>query len=131
MLVPLGKDFTDVLSVVIIPASPDVNGVFEIPANVTTITDDEIDEFQQSFILVAEIGGEVPESFVCFQRQASGDTGCRGRAGATEIKILDNDGEFVNNRISLLVCFPRIHFILKWPCNGVKAMLPTVFFLAV
>ena len=106
MLVPLGKDFTDVLSVVIIPASPDVNGVFEIPANVTTITDDEIDEFQQSFILVAEIGSEVPVSFVCFQRQASGDTGCRGRAGATEIKILDNDGEFVNNRISLLVCFP-------------------------
>ena len=70
-----------------------MNGVFEIPASVTTIVDDEIDEFEQSFILVAEIGGDVPEIFVCFQRQAVGDTGCFGRSGATEIKIVDNDGE--------------------------------------
>ena len=78
VLVPLGKDFTDDSSVVTIPASPDVNGEFEIPANFTTIIDDEIDEFEQSFILVAEIGSEVPDSFVCFQRQAVG-TGCMGR----------------------------------------------------
>ena len=66
--------------------------MFEIPSSVTDIIDDEIDEFDQSFILVAEIGSDVPDSFVCFQRQAVG-TGCMGRAGATEIRIGDNDGE--------------------------------------
>ena len=87
MLVPLGKDFTDDPIAFEIPASPDENGVFAIPSSVTDIIDDEIDEFDQGFILVAEIGSDVPDSFVCFQRRATGDTGCRGRrAGATEIR---------------------------------------------
>ena len=103
MLVPLGKDFTDDPIVVEIPASPDANGVFEIPASVTDIIDDEVDEFEQSFILVAEIGSDVPESFVCFQRQAVGDTRCLGRAGATEIKIVDNDGEYFRTSFSCCV----------------------------
>ena len=114
VLVPLGKDFTDDPIVFEIPASPDVNGVFEIPANVTDIIDDEIDEFEQSFILVAEIGSEVPERFVCFQRQAVGDAGCLGRSGATEIVILDNDGEFVNNRTPLL-----LHFFSAVYCSAI------------
>ena len=85
MFVPLGKDFTDDPIAFEIPASPDENGVFEIPSS---IIDDEIDEFEQSFILVAEIGSDVPDSFVCFQRQATGDTDCLGRrAGSTEIKL--------------------------------------------
>ena len=107
MLVSLGKDFTDDPSVVTIPASPDQSGVFEIPANFTTIDDDEIDEFDQSFILVAEIGDDVPDSFVCFQRQAIGDTGCLGRAGATEIRIVDNDGEQQQNTTITLPFFNR------------------------
>ena len=114
LLVPLGKDFTDNPSVVTIPASPDRSGVFEIPANFTTIEDDEIDEFDQSFILVAEIGSDVPDSFVCFQRQAIGDTGCRGRAGATEIRIVDNDGEYLNNRTSLLLHFSLLCIVLQF-----------------
>ena len=113
MLAPLGKDFTDDPSVVTIPASPDVNGVFEIPANITRIEDDDIDEFDQSFILVAEIGDDVPERFVCFQRQAVG-TGCMGRAGATEIRIVDNDGEYLNNRTSLLLHFSLLCIVLQF-----------------
>ena len=121
MLVPLGKDFTDDPSVVTIPASPDVNGVFELPANITRIEDDDIDEFDQSFILVAEIGDDVPERFVCFQRQAVG-TGCRGRAGATEIKIVDNDGEnFCQQRASLLLHFSLLCIAFR-PCECGLAM---------
>ena len=66
-------------------------GVFEIELeNITH--DDDIDEIEQSFALVAEIGGDVPDSFACFQRHV-GDTECLGRTGATEIKIMDNDGK--------------------------------------
>lgn len=64
--------------------------MFVIPENYEVI-DDDIDEVEQSFALVAEIGEDVPESFTCFQRHVS-DTECFGRKGATEITILDNDG---------------------------------------
>ena len=114
MLVPLGKDFTDDPIAFEIPASPDENGVFEIYSSVTDVIDDEIDEFEQRFILVAEIGSDVPDSFVCFQRQATGDTGCMGRAGATEIKIVDNDGEYLNNRTSLLLHFSLLCIVLQF-----------------
>ena len=66
-------------------------GVFRIElVNITY--DDEIDEIEQSFTLVAEIGDDVPDSFACFQRHV-GDTDCFGRTGATEIRIMDNDGK--------------------------------------
>ena len=54
-----------------------------------SVIDDNVNEIEQSFALIAELGN-VPESFVCFQRQV-GDTECFGRRGATEIKIVDND----------------------------------------
>ena len=71
---------------------------FTIPQNFTII-DDEIDEVVQSFVLVGEIGADVPESFTCFQRE-EGETGCNvnmeptARFGATKIQINDNDGRF-------------------------------------
>ena len=66
-------------------------GVFEIELeNITH--DDDIDEIEQSFALVAEIGDDVPDSFACFQGQV-GDRACLGRTGATEIRIMDNDGK--------------------------------------
>ena len=66
-------------------------GVFEIELeNITH--DDDIDEIEQSFALVAEIGDDVPDSFACFQGQV-GDTECSGRTGVTEIRIMDNDGK--------------------------------------
>ena len=118
MLVSLGKDFTDDPSIVTIPASPDRSGVFEIPSSVTHIIDDEIDEFDQSFILVAEIGSDVPDSFVCFQRQAIGDTGCRGRAGATEIRIVDDDGKcFCQQRNIIILHYNTLFICHVLLCN--------------
>ena len=64
-------------------------GVFLIRLENVTI-DDDVDEIEQSFALVAELGPDVPDSFACFQRQMS-DTECFGRTGAIEIRIMDND----------------------------------------
>ena len=53
----------------------------------------------QSFVLVAEIGADVPERLTCFQREED-ETECNGnidpfaRFGATMISIIDNDGRF-------------------------------------
>ena len=117
MLVSLGKDFTDDPSIVTIPASPNRSGVFEIPSSVTDIIDDEIDEFDQSFILVAEIGDDVPDSFVCFQRQAIGDI-CMGRAGATEIRIVDNDGKcFCQQRNIIILHYNTLFIYHVLLCN--------------
>ena len=71
-----------------------MNGIFEIPANFTNIAD------EQCFILVAEIGSDVPDSFVCFQRLTPG---CLGRVGATEIKIMDNDGEYFCQQQNIII----------------------------
>ena len=111
MLVPLGKDFTDIPSKVTIPASPVVNGIYEIPANFTTIEDDGINEFKQSFILVAEIGDEVPDHFVCFQRLF---IVCRGRVGATEIRIVDNDGEYFCQQQDIII---SLQFLSAMYCS--------------
>ena len=59
------------------------------------ISDDNLDEDEQSFAIVAEIGPDVPENISCFQI-ALGHTGCRGRRGATEIRITDNDRKLSN-----------------------------------
>ena len=56
--------------------------------------DDNVDEIEQNFALVAQLGDDVPDNFTCFQTQV-GDTECLGRKGATEIKILDNDRKFL------------------------------------
>ena len=57
-----------------------------------TIEDDDIDEDEQSFAIVAEIGPDVPDNISCFQTGLR-DEECRGRRGATEIRIADNDRE--------------------------------------
>ena len=64
------------------------------------INDDNINEVEQSFAVVAKIGDDVPDDCYvksvgltecsCFQTQI-GDTECFGRSGATEIRITDND----------------------------------------
>ena len=66
-------------------------GTYTIPKNFA-VMDDDIDEIEQSFALVAELGRDVPERFVCFQTGV-GTENCFGRRGVTEIKIVDNDGE--------------------------------------
>lgn len=54
------------------------------------VIDDDVNEIEQSFALIAQLGDDVPDEFACFQTQV-GDTDCFGRTGATEIKIEDND----------------------------------------
>ena len=81
----------------------------EVPANggrrftlseFFTVVDDNIDEDEQSFAIVAAIGPDVPEQIKCFQF-GEGEVGCRGRRGATEIRIYDNDRELFTYH----VCF--------------------------
>ena len=86
-------DFTETSLTVRVPAATN-DGVqeFELP-NFFNVVDDDIDEVEQSFAIVAELGPdvtEVPFNFSCFQLQA-GETECFGRRGATEIRITDND----------------------------------------
>ena len=87
-----GEDFTDVATTAEVPAATtDSIQIYEIP-NFFSVRDDNVNEFTQSFAVVAEIGPDVPENSTCFRRQAGlGD--CFGRRGATEIRIIDNDRE--------------------------------------
>ena len=70
---------------------------FELP-EFYSIVDDEINEVEQSFALVAEIGPDVTDTCYvngiisecsCFKIEYE----CFGRSGATEIRITDNDRE--------------------------------------
>ena len=82
-------DFTHASLTIEIPAA---RTVFEVPVFFNVI-DDDINEVEQSFAVVAELGPDVTEApfnFSCFQLQA-GETECFGRRGATEIRITDND----------------------------------------
>ena len=91
-----GIDFTNTSFSV--KVTPDEGREFTIRREFN-ITDDAIDERVQSFVLVAEIGADVPDNFTCFQRQ-DGDRRCNNntadtaRFGATRIQINDNDGRF-------------------------------------
>ena len=90
MLAPVGVDFTNVSFSVTIPATEEESyGRFIIP-EMFNITDDDINESDQSFALVAQLGSDVPDRFACFQRYIN-DTECFGRSGATDIIIEDND----------------------------------------
>ena len=72
------------------------------------IIDDNIDEDEQSFAIVAEIGPDVPDGVSCFQT-ALGETDCFGRRGATQIRILDNDRKTLFYRFTLkLIPVPQL-----------------------
>ena len=83
---PPDPDFSDTPITITVPAD---SQTFEIPS-FFTINDDNIDENEQSFAVVAEIGQDVPDGVSCFQT-AVGETDCFGQRGATEIRITDND----------------------------------------
>ena len=66
---------------------------FELP-NFFQVIDDDIDEIDQSFAIVAELGPDVsdtPFNFSCFQTHITRGTQCFGRHGATDIIVYDND----------------------------------------
>ena len=82
---------------------PFANGKYELPwKNLFSITDDDINEVDHSFQLVATIGMDVPDNISCFQTQV-GETNCLGRSGATEIILVDNDRKL---HILLPKCVP-------------------------
>ena len=84
-------DFTDMTFNFTVEGTDIELGVFRIKLE-DIIIDDDVHEIEQSFALIAEIGDDVPDRFACFQRQV-GDTECFNRTGATEIRIMDNDGK--------------------------------------
>ncbi|CAI8013544.1 hypothetical protein GBAR_LOCUS8570 [Geodia barretti] len=80
-------DFSDNVITITVPANS--NPSYRID-QFFNISDDDIDEDEQSFAIVAEIGQDVPDGISCFQTEV-GATECFGRRGATEIRITDND----------------------------------------
>ena len=65
------------------------------------VINDTVNEIEQSFALVAVLGDDVPDDFACFQRHV-GDTECFNRAGATEIRIVDNDGRYIKKFVNMM-----------------------------
>ena len=78
-------DYDDMVFVKTVPPSSSQVLSLEI-----RIQDDDINEIEQRFALVGELGSEVPEEFACF-RVTFGEAVCRGRVGTTGIRIRDND----------------------------------------
>lgn len=90
----IGVDFIDRTHQITVPAS-NVFGIetFQLPQFLSVI-DDNIDESDQIFALVAEVGMDVPTNLTCFKLH-SADGNCHGQFGATEIIVRDNDCKFV------------------------------------
>ena len=96
----LGIDFSNISSTITVPAATTLGTQTYTIQRFFNVVDDNINELEQSFALVAEIGDDVPSNcFVegvglsdcsCFQTPY-GETQCFGRSGATEIRIADND----------------------------------------
>ena len=88
---PSGDDFSNEPLTITVPANQRSYTIKQF----FNISDDNIDEDEQSFAIVAEIGPDVPDGVSCFHTGVGG-TDCFGRRGATEIRITDNDREFSN-----------------------------------
>ena len=91
------SDFSTKATTITIPATASIaeeTAVFTLPNTILSITNDEVNEIEQSFALIAEIGSDVPDSFTCFQI-ADGDRDCvlDGRKGAARIRIVNDDGK--------------------------------------
>ena len=92
----VGTDFIDTTFSFKVEGASTGTGVLLITLENITI-DDDVNEIQQTFVLVAEIGYDVPNSFTCFQIQV-GDADClrSRRTGTTEIRIIDNDRKYIH-----------------------------------
>ena len=54
--------------------------------------DDEVNEIEQSFAVIAHIGDDVPLDVGCF-KVTNEATECFGRYGAFKVNIIDDDGK--------------------------------------
>ena len=84
-----GEDFTVEPLVITVPANQRGYAIQQF----FNVIDDNIDEDEQSFVIVAEIGPDVPDGISCFQT-AEWETDCFGRRGAIQIRITDDDRKF-------------------------------------
>ena len=102
-LLLLGADFSEQCTDIIVPAADTPGSQTYTIEKFFTVVDDDLNEVEQSFALIAELGDDIPSNcFVvmegfgrdcrCFQIQ-DGETECSGdgQSGATEIRITDND----------------------------------------
>ena len=101
-LLLLGADFSEQCTDIIVPAAETLGTQTYTIQKFFTVVDDDLNEVEQSFALIAELGDDIPSNcFVemvglsdcrCFQAQV-GETECfgDGPSGATEIRITDND----------------------------------------
>ena len=113
-------DFSDQPITVEVPANG--GGIFTL-SEFFTIVDDNVDEYHQSFAIVAEIGPDVPDIISCF-RLYVWETECHGRGGATEIRINDNDCE-----LWVVRCFSALHSacMRSEGCSIYLAVCPSVY----
>lgn len=97
MLITAGTDFTTTTSSVTVLAQ-DIGDIrtIDLPEFFNVI-DDDINEIEQSFAIVVEIGPDVPTNTACFQLNL-GEGECLGRRGATDIRIIDNDRKLYKSR---------------------------------
>ena len=58
-----------------------------------SVVDDDVNELEQFFAIVAEIGEDIPENICCFKTEI-GSPYCYGRHGAAKIIIIDNDRKY-------------------------------------
>ena len=97
----LGIDFSNSSITITVPAATTLGPQTYTIQRFLTVVDDDLNEVEQSFALIAEIGDDVPSNcFVareglgrdcrCFQSPVITIV-CLGRSGATEIRITDND----------------------------------------
>lgn len=70
--------------------------VLTLPEYVINVADDEINEREEVFVLVAEIGSDVPNESACFQERHGTDCTADGRRGVATIRIIDNDRKQIN-----------------------------------
>ena len=100
VLLVVVTDFTNNSITVTVPAATTPGPQSYTLPKFFSVIDDDIDEVEQSFALVAEIGSDVTNTCYfngavtecsCFQYPNS--EGCHGRRGVTEIRIIDNDGK--------------------------------------
>ena len=90
-----GADFTDDCKEFTVPNF--ATGGYTYSLEEFFIVDDDIDEVEQSFALIATLGSDVPDGIACFQRQV-GELDCinDGRRGVTRIRITDNDRKLLD-----------------------------------
>ena len=86
-LISSGKDF--IISTVTYPV-PVMTTSFQFPA-FFEVVDDEVNEIEQSFAVIARIE-DTPPDVGCF-KVVVGATDCFGRYGAIQVRISDNDGK--------------------------------------